>query len=409
MFAASRVRTSTLLGFRSFSANRQNMGKRDLNPWRAVTRKKAKKWRKKFAPFLLPVILTEDVPKLGVRGELAQVKRGHARLNLFPKKQAVYCSPANLEAWGLTHAQVRALQNPDNVVLEDVIDVKDPAVVLAEEAAESLDHVKLVINIPGHPDDSHKIHRSVTLDEVYRLYKKKAQMPFLFQEMFTFSGDFASVSTFGEHELTVDLRAGPFPIAPATVPVDVAKTTVTITINRRLTPTEEASSANNLSDVELLEEDPERYWAEFEAKKVAAVDAAAADSAASRAAENAANRAAGSSELHELEALFDGVEGEDDFSAAAKSAQSDLDELFNSNDTFAVADAAADAAVADLEKGSSTATAEMTTSAIAENTEQLRLSPFVWGKKRGKGEGTYERKLRKEQQQLAVQQANQAD
>lgn len=43
----------------------------------------------------IDVIVTETTPGLGQRGEVIAVQPGHARNHLFPKKLAVYATPAN--------------------------------------------------------------------------------------------------------------------------------------------------------------------------------------------------------------------------------------------------------------------------------------------------------------------------
>lgn len=45
----------------------------------------------------MKVILMEDVPKLGRRGEVREVATGYARNFLLPKKLAVEATPANLQ------------------------------------------------------------------------------------------------------------------------------------------------------------------------------------------------------------------------------------------------------------------------------------------------------------------------
>lgn len=45
----------------------------------------------------LPVILTEEVPNLGGRGDVVRVKRGYGRNYLLPKEKAVYYTPENIK------------------------------------------------------------------------------------------------------------------------------------------------------------------------------------------------------------------------------------------------------------------------------------------------------------------------
>ena len=58
----------------------------------------------------LPLILTEQVPNLGVRGELVRVKHGYGRNYLLPKNKAVYYTPENIKLYNvvpLTEGETR--------------------------------------------------------------------------------------------------------------------------------------------------------------------------------------------------------------------------------------------------------------------------------------------------------------
>ena len=48
----------------------------------------------------IEVILTDDDPKLGRRGEVIRVADGHARNFLVPQKKAVLATPSNLKRFG---------------------------------------------------------------------------------------------------------------------------------------------------------------------------------------------------------------------------------------------------------------------------------------------------------------------
>lgn len=47
----------------------------------------------------MKIILTEDVPRLGVRGAVVEVADGYARNYLIPKKLAIPATPSNLKSW----------------------------------------------------------------------------------------------------------------------------------------------------------------------------------------------------------------------------------------------------------------------------------------------------------------------
>lgn len=60
-------------------------------------KKESKMWRQKpNRNPRLSIILTEDVPKLGVRGQIVKVKHGYGRNHLLPYKRAVYATPNNI-------------------------------------------------------------------------------------------------------------------------------------------------------------------------------------------------------------------------------------------------------------------------------------------------------------------------
>lgn len=47
----------------------------------------------------MKIILTEDVPRLGVRGAIVEVADGYARNYLIPRKLAIPATPGNLKSW----------------------------------------------------------------------------------------------------------------------------------------------------------------------------------------------------------------------------------------------------------------------------------------------------------------------
>ena len=61
------------------------------------TKKESKIWKQK--PNRNPrlrIILTEDIHKLGVKGQIVKVKHGYGRNHLLPQKRAVYATPDNI-------------------------------------------------------------------------------------------------------------------------------------------------------------------------------------------------------------------------------------------------------------------------------------------------------------------------
>ncbi|RHY31093.1 hypothetical protein DYB32_003766 [Aphanomyces invadans] len=52
-----------------------------------------------FFSHRVEVVLKEDVPKLGFRGDVVSVKAGYARNFLYPEKKAVYATKLNLSAY----------------------------------------------------------------------------------------------------------------------------------------------------------------------------------------------------------------------------------------------------------------------------------------------------------------------
>lgn len=61
------------------------------------TKKQSKLWRQRpNKEPRLSIILTEDVPNLGVKGQIVKVKHGYGRNHLLPHKVAVYATPNNI-------------------------------------------------------------------------------------------------------------------------------------------------------------------------------------------------------------------------------------------------------------------------------------------------------------------------
>jgi large subunit ribosomal protein L9 len=47
----------------------------------------------------MKIILCEDIPKLGVAGQIKNVSDGYARNLLLPRKLALLCTPGNVKKW----------------------------------------------------------------------------------------------------------------------------------------------------------------------------------------------------------------------------------------------------------------------------------------------------------------------
>ena len=79
------------------------------------TRQESKQWKQKpNRKARLPIILTEDVPNLGSKGQIVKVKHGYGRNWLLPQKKAVYATPDNkvhYDAWE-ARTGIRSAANP---------------------------------------------------------------------------------------------------------------------------------------------------------------------------------------------------------------------------------------------------------------------------------------------------------
>lgn len=73
-------------GSRPATFTRQYSIKKESKIWRQKPNRKPR----------LSIILTEDVPNLGVRGQIVKVKHGYGRNHLLPHRRAVYATPNNV-------------------------------------------------------------------------------------------------------------------------------------------------------------------------------------------------------------------------------------------------------------------------------------------------------------------------
>lgn len=72
--------------------------RQESRPWRQKPNRKAR----------LSIILIEDVPNLGTKGQLVKVKHGYGRNWLLPMKKAVYATPDNIRyynAWEMKEGE----------------------------------------------------------------------------------------------------------------------------------------------------------------------------------------------------------------------------------------------------------------------------------------------------------------
>ncbi len=77
---------------------------------RYSTKQQSKPWRQKpNKEPRLKIILTEDVPKLGVKRQIVKVKHGYGRNYLLPKEIAVYATPQNIERHNAFEAEEQAV------------------------------------------------------------------------------------------------------------------------------------------------------------------------------------------------------------------------------------------------------------------------------------------------------------
>lgn len=94
----------------------------------------------------MKVILTEDIPNLGKMGDLIQIKDGHARNYLIPKKLAVLANPQNIKAF--EHQKTLLKQKQNRIKRE------------AEKLAEKIEKISCTIAKPTGEED--KLFGSVT-------------------------------------------------------------------------------------------------------------------------------------------------------------------------------------------------------------------------------------------------------
>ena len=96
----------------------KNYGTRqESRPWKQRPNRKAR----------LSIILTEDVPNLGLKGQIVKVKHGYARNCLLPKGTAVYATPENVKLYDAREIEEGADRKGVNYVdfLQNFLSDKD--------------------------------------------------------------------------------------------------------------------------------------------------------------------------------------------------------------------------------------------------------------------------------------------
>ncbi|KAL7694702.1 putative ribosomal protein L9 [Plasmopara halstedii] len=105
------------------------------------------------------MVLKEDVPKLGNRGDEVSVKAGYARNFLYPEKLAVYATSANREKYKLNHESV------DEVLLE-----KEQKL---EAIIHNLSNIELVFKRHTPSKSDVKLHSEVNVQNISDMLEKQ--------------------------------------------------------------------------------------------------------------------------------------------------------------------------------------------------------------------------------------------
>ena len=71
--------------------------KKESRPWKQKPNRKVR----------MKIILTEDVPNLGSKGQLCRVKRGYGRNELIPSGKAIYATHYNVKKYDITEEELR--------------------------------------------------------------------------------------------------------------------------------------------------------------------------------------------------------------------------------------------------------------------------------------------------------------
>ena len=115
------------------------------------------------------VVLTQDDPKLGRRGDIVKVSPGFAQNFLYPHKKAIAATPASIKAFEAEKSQTARRQTQE----------KDEARLVADRIE------KLTLALPVRVGDSDKLYGAVTAHEIQdrlalqgiKLQKKDIHLP----------------------------------------------------------------------------------------------------------------------------------------------------------------------------------------------------------------------------------------
>lgn len=99
----------------------------------------------------IQVVLTNDDPKLGRRGQVVKVSPGFAQNFLFPHKKAVPATPANIKAYENEKAQADKREQLEKAEAQAIADK-----ILA-----------LTLTLPVRTGDSDKLYGAVTSHEIH--------------------------------------------------------------------------------------------------------------------------------------------------------------------------------------------------------------------------------------------------
>ena len=105
----------------------------------------------------MKIILIEDVPKLGIMGDVVQVSEGYARNFLFPKKLAKSATDGNLKI--VEHIKKKKIQALAKEKKE------------AEQLREKLSLVSCTIAVEAGDDD--KLYGSVTAQDIAAAFEEE--------------------------------------------------------------------------------------------------------------------------------------------------------------------------------------------------------------------------------------------